>query len=814
MRFFILILSSLFVIQSVKGQENIDEIREKITSNFHTQLTAFPQEKIHVHTDRNRYSPAEKIWFKVYLLDSYLHQQKEQSRYVYVELISPQDSVKNRVMIRPQENLYHGHIDIPEKLPEGTYTLRAYTRYMENLGEDYFFRKKIEIANLLPAADKSEEKPARKRKQREQREEYAVQFFPEGGNLLRGTMNRVAFKSVNEKGYAESISGILINEKGEEITKVETFHNGMGLFSFVPMAGESYSLQCQNEKGYSKTIELPQASAHAHTLNCAWRKNRFMISRAQADSASVSNNYYLMAQSRGEVVYLMPWNDPERFFTFAPEQFPAGVVQFLLLDEQLNTLSERAVFIKNSNLPTLRFTTDKAAYETRDSITAQINVSHNDTPLKGNLSVSITDDRDIRYDPTAESILTSLLLCSELKGHIEAPGYYFEKEDAARTLALDYLMMIHGWKRYNVPEVIKGNIEQPKIAAEMSQTLSGRVKNLFFSKAIENSQITVICSAGGFELLKTNEEGEFFVTGFEQPDSTSFIVQSLGKRGGSRVELIMNEKQYPVAKHIPHRREATDSLETLDKAFVEKAEQRAKYDEQMRVIQLDEVEIVAQAPKKENDALPWYSSSADTSVKREDIEKRSASDIMQLLYGIPGVMVTGNSITIRGAASFMGSNSPAIFIDGVMISGEDPVTILQSISVHDVEQIDVFKGASAAIFGMNGGNGVISIATRRGEVNLEKSINFNIKTVVPLGYQKPAEFYVPQYDTHQKRFGSRPDFRTTIFWKPDVVTDEDGNASFSFYTADFQTTYTVIIEGISDDGEIVRSVEKIAVKYD
>ena len=57
-----------------------------------------------------------------------------------------------------------------------------------------------------------------------------------------------------------------------------------------------------------------------------------------------------------------------------------------------------------------------------------------------------------------------------------------------------------------------------------------------------------------------------------------------------------------------------------------------------------------------------------------------------------------------------------------------------------------------------------------------------------------------------------PDLRSTIFWKPDLILSEDGAVSFDFYTSDFPTTYSVVIEGISDDGIIIRQVEKIEVK--
>jgi len=81
----------------------------------------------------------------------------------------------------------------------------------------------------------------------------------------------------------------------------------------------------------------------------------------------------------------------------------------------------------------------------------------------------------------------------------------------------------------------------------------------------------------------------------------------------------------------------------------------------------------------------------------------------------------------------------------------------------------------------------------------------------PLGYQQPVAFYAPKYETISQRNNPKPDLRTTIHWQPVVQTDSHGNAVFEFYTADEPTSYTVNIEGMADDGTIIRQTKKITV---
>ncbi|MBL7875623.1 MAG: hypothetical protein JNL53_08160, partial [Cyclobacteriaceae bacterium] len=78
------------------------------------------------------------------------------------------------------------------------------------------------------------------------------------------------------------------------------------------------------------------------------------------------------------------------------------------------------------------------------------------------------------------------------------------------------------------------------------------------------------------------------------------------------------------------------------------------------------------------------------------------------------------------------------------------------------------------------------------------------------GYAKPCEFYLftPKFNNKNYR-----DTRSTLFWAPQVRTDEVfGLATISFYAADLITTYRIVVEGISDLGEPVRGVFYIDIK--
>jgi len=787
-----------------------------IEENFTTQLEVYPQEKIHLHTDRDFYVPGEKIWFKAYVVEAHSHLHPTYSQYVYVELISPENTIVNRVMIRQTDGIFHGHLPITESIPEGNYTLRAYTRYMENLGDDYFFKKNIRIGNLVSAKKKLPQTISM------EKDDFDVSFFPEGGNLLEGIFCKVAFKALNKNGYAETVSGKLVDETGEELASVETYYAGMGIIGFVPESGKRIYLKCSNANGLEKQFELPQPEPIAYSLTISLRGNRFLISVQKSINAP-DIPLYLLSHCRGKILYCSEWDKNRSFILFHQEQLPAGVIQFVLFDQQMYPLSERLVFNKNDDVVAkVEFRTDKEAYEKREKAISILSLS--DFSDYAHFSVAITDDKDIAIDETT-TVFSSLLLSSELKGYIENSAYYLQDNNESNT-ALDYLMMTHGWRRYNVPELMMGNIKSPQIPFQIAHEITGRVIGLLSSNPVAESEVIIMSKEGETTVTFTDKEGFFAFHDFNIPDSARYLIQALSRnrRGNAaNVALEVDQESFPELVYAPQRRLPeslqikSDTISESDAvSFLEKADQRAKFDEDMWTIQLEEVAITAQRARvKGNDPrLTSIIPFVDKTITKETIEKYASTYVADLLP-IAGYRVLDNGeLMIKNMKV-----QPVVIIDGIEQRWPDKEKLdhksespVERIPVNLIESIEVVKGQSAVVFGSRGVHGAIIITTKIGSSSLSGRKN-NQSMYAPLGYQKPVEFYSPKYETQQSKFSAIPDYRTTIFWKPDlVISDETEEASFEFFTSDFKTTYSVVIEGLTSDGRIIRKVEKIRVE--
>ena len=311
--------------------------------------------------------------------------------------------------------------------------------------------------------------------------------------------------------------------------------------------------------------------------------------------------------------------------------------------------------------------------------------------------------------------------------------------------------------------------------------------------------------------------------GFEYPDSTSYFIQALTGRGSDRVKLVIDDVLFPKPVHVPHSLvtelpSIRDISATEINPLIIKAEQRSKYDEEMRVVDLDEVVVTANRIQRQEErritVFP-FNADSDVTIGKDDLKKVFYRFPSDYLKSIPGLLVIssvlgGNQIYLTSQNNFRGLSTPAVFVDGIY----RPQFSIDEIPVSEIESIDVFKGASAAVFGLYGMNGVISVTLKNGSDPADaQRETFNYKSFTPTGYQKPVDFYAPRYETLEAKQSAVPDYRTTIFWKPDVVITDTGEANFEFYTADFQTTYSVVIEGITTDGQLIRQVGKKKVEY-
>ena len=305
---------------------------------------------------------------------------------------------------------------------------------------------------------------------------FDVSFFPEGGQLLPETFSRIGFKALNGIGLSEEIVGEIYDSNDQHIVSIQSLHAGMGSFLLFPEEGKTYYALCTNEEDITLRFDLPDVQPNTCVLRAIQRNQQFFI--VAEDHRTVKDDLFLVVHLRGALLYAqqMPENN---MVALKCMEIPPGLIQVLLLDKEMNPLSERLLFNRPHALAKADITTDKPNYERRDRVKMSIKINLPDGyQKKGSFALSVTDNHDVLPD-TSMTITSYLLLSSELKGYIEDANYYLSNHPAAAE-ALDALMLTQGWRRYDIPSVAQGILEEPDGYIDGGQEFSGMVKELFF----------------------------------------------------------------------------------------------------------------------------------------------------------------------------------------------------------------------------------------------------------------------------------------------------------------------------------------------
>lgn len=763
------------------GQE-LPAVRDSAILRMARQAELWPLEKIHVTTDRASYMPGDRVWLRAHLADAG-NRPSAISRYVYAELVSPGGELMRRIMLRPDSlGVFAGHIDLQEALPEGDYTLRAYTRYMQNAGEDSFFRKTLRV--LDPYA-RRKDAPAGKTP------DFDVSLLPEGGYLVPGRACRVGVKVLGEDGLGLNVKGRVLDSKGAEVAQIENLHRGMGYFIMKPQAGEKYVAVCTADGGRQKRFNLPAANPAARIIQLQQFRSTLNVSLLRGPEAP-EEGLWLLVHQAGRPLACMEWEKDRTFYSFTTATFPSGIVAFMLIDKDFNILSERLFFNlgKDARL-TLDGGAQKPVYAGRERVRASFRLPPGAQASGASLAVSVTDSHASAPD-SLNSLAATLLLSSELGGFVEAPAEYLNPKGQP---FVDALMLTQAWRRYDLPSVLKGACKVPTVPSEKAQVLSGHAEGYLFNRMAGGrvSLYATLDTLVSVNYAPLGKDGRFaFATEF--PEGTEITLQTQTGKGQAGNILTVDEDTYPGTSKAPLPQER--------EAVVPDADLKQAFDEYIRLhglqeTLLDAATVQASLQKKPSESI-WYSEMNSTRpLTAEEIEKMNYTNILSVFLNTPGVTVRHNA---NGSyVSTTRSELPALpVIDDVVMPEYDIMTM----SPRDIESMFVIKDYTSQFGYYPGYSGAIVIKTAKGFVqNLKK--NDNIVRVRPLGYQRPAEFWAPKYITQKQKDSPEADLRTTIYWNPSVAPDASGECRFEFWTADKDTEYQILGEGLSRDGHIL-----------
>ena len=825
-------------------------------NGFSAQIERYPQEKLHLHTDKDSYIAGDTIWLRAHCADAATHRPVAASRYVYVELRDDRRALVRRIKLLSRDSVYSGYLPTQSLERFGDYSLTAYTLYMRNPGPEYFFKKPLTIWPYRESRRTQRNTSVRKVS------DFDVSFFPEGGYLIDGYDCCVAFKALGDDGGSVEVAGVVKNGRDETVDTLRTLHGGMGCLRFTPHTGERYYAECTMAGGKTERFDLPASNNLACVLRVLQTERDFTV--MVQSGRPLPKGLRLLVHCRGNLCYFREWNNDLPSLIFERDKLPGGVLQILLLNKAGNALSERLVFNRGEELATTDMQV-RGSLKQRTKVTLAVAATDPDGgPAAGDFSIAVTD-RAAVPSAMSGSIYSTLLLTSELRGTIETPDWYFEGQDAARVAALDALLLTQGWRRYDVPELMKKEYVEPQYPLEVGQEITGRIsKSGLWNRKKKLSRYEmrmIVPSLHYVTKCAVDDTGAFALNGFDFPDSTLFVLRPAAVRGSMPEATVkVARDSFPEVGTLPRV-----PAQEQKKPYIAQArhyiEQRGQTD--MRNILIDTVYVTHH--KRLESTRPEHRLAARTWTA-EQIKEAGAGTILDFIARMPGMSVVGRQVSYRGYR-------PGFMVDGRLeetVGEMNPVRASRSTGMNRnhktqtrlspipdpggwsdftgmnysntnsaqqstggnkrqiqyiddfdnvpdilyyplaiVSRIDLIEGSNAVLWGATSWKraGIISITTKKGKELDDATRTLPARDVgfaSPLGYQTPAEFYAPAYATDKARRSMVPDYRTTLYWNPTVKLDDTGQATVEFYTSDAPADYDISIEGVTQNGKIIQ----------
>ncbi|GGD16285.1 hypothetical protein [Hyunsoonleella pacifica] len=681
-----------------------------------------------------------------------------------------------------------------------------------------------------------------------------VQFFPEGGKMLEGFTNKIAYKSIDYEGLGKVVSGHIVDETDSIVTPFTTNKLGMGFVYFKPDKQKTYYGKIIRANGVEYKYPLPKVMALGYLLSVSETSKHLSLSIKS--KIKTKDSLYVEVKSKGVLIQQHNFTLEQGIHKalIKKAQLPNGIISVTLFNNSKVPISERLFFnLDEKSILNIAVKEDKTIYAQRDKTTLNLDFTDKENQaIVTNFSALVIDKAKLNPNRNEHpNILSYFLLHSELKGFIEQPSIYFDTNNMYRKRDLDALMLTQGWRNYVFSK--SDTSYNFDIQPETALSVSGKVRSAFNDKKPPKKKVnlTMLTSGEpqGLYMQTTDSIGNFvFNLGNHYADELDILIQSSNKKGKAKQISFELDKAIPIPK-IAYKREEVIALpDTIVTAFLKKKteERRASggFNLSDDTVELGTVELTGYNVTPEREKLFKLHGAPDIVIDNEELVEEE-EDWMSGLYDLlrtkfpddvyfENVSFPGEAFGLSTDPSFTPqdtivkdievpkiaeTNVAFVFIDGELIEGID-YPLLPFLAVENIKSVEILKRPKAnvlqyyqeafprndpfeiakqralAIVGIisiytYGSNGIAALGAPKGV----------FKGTIA-GFSTQREFYAPKYETLKPEDWDIPDLRSVTYWVPSIYTNEKGEAQLEFYNDDTIGDKLIIIEAISPDGKI------------
>ncbi len=849
-RFALIFLSAFIAVLPCQAQSASVDSLMKFAGNIHQFNSLFPQEKVYIQFDNTSYYTGETIWFKAFVTNASTLG-RAQSKILYVDLLSPTGVLLKQEKLKIVAGQADGSFVLMDgstaqarekrgvvDYPSGFYEVRAYTSYMLNFSNEILFSRVLAVYDppkeegnfyeSSPVITIKRTETSDFRPKSEKLRNINASFYPEGGHLIIGKPCRVAFKVIDDTGFGVEATGKV---EGKDIT-FSTVHDGMGYFTFTPQEKRN-SVEI-TVGGTSRSFNLPQAEPLGFAMTVDPLDSDSIAVKVDGAQGMSGITLGVALTCRGELMdfgTLESGASPsERIIPL--HGVPEGVCRVYLFDKNGILYASRSFYHRSKVIkaPVLEMSADKETYQPFEKITLNFSLNDKGNPFRDRFCLSVRDSRT-QNNVYTDDLRTSMLLSSDLKGFIEHPAWYFDSDAPERDQALDLLCLVQGWERYDW-DIMTGQKDfSERYRMEESLTLNGWILSSSGRKKLEGVEVNASLVPQDKTLTEiysytTDTTGYFgFDIGAEFYDKAKFSIGANTDKKpliGTSARISIDRPASPAIR--PYN--VGELVFTGVKGTGYKRKGWKEEEEENPYPTVINIETGYLLPDVDIDEdrmyIDYFTFSAYDVTNDVEIELDKGdytTDLMGYLID-KGYEVIASDTSIESINGF----EPFFYIHDnkkYLYQGpyETPAVIdtkdIKSVIVFDrpmfmmniLQQCPLYQDYLSESIQMLYGEDLINhrlllvdvqmkepneISTREDRFNINKRI-----TTVD-GYSRPYSFYSPEYPQGPV-FGD-VDYRRTLYWNPNVITDENGKAQVEFYNNSITRRFDVEAAGITSAG--------------
>lgn len=836
----------------------------------------YPQEKVWLHFDNAGYFQGDTIWFKAYVRSTHPERHLPLSRVLYVELVSPIGQVIQTRKLKIENGECHGELplrqstDLSEEVKRdstlslkkvndvlsGFYEVRAYTRYMLNWDTEGIFSRILPVYDRPQFAEDYQPKMLKgidplpeRRKKPEELDDVNIAFYPEGGHIIEDIPCRMAYLITDHEGIPLSVSATLHIGK-DTVKEITCLHDGMGTFTYIPTKQNATLTVFHNSKKH--TFTLPEAETEGYAIMVDYEPDDSLYIRIHKGTLMPTRLMGITLQHEGQLYRFdtLTIRQSPAQLKIATDKIPNGVCQATLFDEWGHVWASRLFFIQHRDgIPQLHLTLDTDILHQQADQNTNLRIKatrHDGTAFQGKLSVSVRDEH-YEYAPRhSESATINQLLGSELKGYIHHPEYYFERDDETHRKALDLLMMVQGWRRYDWQTMSRPQTFDCPYYIEDGLILSGKVMSYQRKKTLADKNVRVWMHDDYHNVVNkgnclTDSVGQFNFRFQDFYGQAEMHLTLKDEKKAKNVRFIIDREISPQPRIY---RQDEISLASIRSSIQETLQKQRSINEVQELP--DVVKSARQSIKKEGIHMVLDVNKEVSRLRDKGIRIREVGDFLEWMnIGVSHISTTyylhGRRAILWVKNGRAGVNQPhtqAPFWNEMDIDNVKRIRLYDTKYLRDHPDVKKAIEDPKSRYSIKGFNSLKSLKEERQILNIicavcddEEECVWNhamilidvkskqeqhasvkgVRSTYFDGYYRPKTF-TADYTNRQPTPGK--DFRRTLYWNPNVQTNAEGEAVITFRNNSTHYAWKATVSGqdlnTNTSGWEVLTVEKRA----